>query len=227
MVQDPYKVLGVSPNASEEEIKKAYRSLSKKYHPDLNPGDEKAAEKMRDINEAYDMIQKGTAQQGSAGYGGYSSGYGSSGYGNYGYGYGGWGGYGSSYQQQSRRQSERTEYTAAINYIRNGMYREALNVLASVPASERDGRWYYLHAGANMYMGNRVAAMESAQRACEIEPDNEEYQDLLRQLQATGNFYDGFTTQYTRGFSTDKLCLTMCALNACLGPTCGWRFFCC
>lgn len=235
MIQDPYKVLGVSPNASEEEIKKAYRSLSKKYHPDLNPGDDSAAQKMSEINQAYDMIQKGGAQQNTGGYSsynssGYNNAYGSSGYSyTYGpysdYGFGGWNSY---YQQQSRRQQqERSEYTAAINFIRNGMYREALNALSSVPVSERDARWYYLHAGANMYMGNRVAAMESAQRACEIEPENEEYQRLLRQLQYGGDFYDNYTTQYRTGLSTDKLCLAMCALNACLGPTCGWRFFCC
>ena len=56
MYQDPYKVLGVSPDASDEEIKKAYRDLTKKYHPDLNPNDPTAAEKMNDINAAYDQI---------------------------------------------------------------------------------------------------------------------------------------------------------------------------
>ena len=49
MVQDPYKVLGISPDASDDEIKKAYRDLTKKYHPDLNPGDPNAAQKMNDV----------------------------------------------------------------------------------------------------------------------------------------------------------------------------------
>ncbi len=75
-MDDPYKVLGVSPDASDEEVKRAYRALAKKYHPDRNPGDAAAAQKMREINAAYEQIKDpDKAQQPGAGYGGY--GYGS------------------------------------------------------------------------------------------------------------------------------------------------------
>ena len=206
MVQDPYKVLGVAPDATDEEVKKAYRELTKKYHPDLNPGDASAAEKMNDINAAYDQIKSGAAQQQ--------------------YGYGPWNGW-NGWQQAQTGPTERGEVSAARSYIRNGMYREALNALSGVPVSERDGRWYYLSGIANMYLGNRVAAMEDAERAVQFEPDNLEYQHLYSQLQSGGDFYERYTENYTNSMSSGRMCMTLCAANLCLNTLCGGRILCC
>ena len=210
-MNDPYKVLGVSPDATDDEIKKAYRDLTKKYHPDLNPGDEYAAKMMNDINAAYDQIKSGNARPvGGAQYQQYADPFSAA--------YSQWNAWGADPWREARaRQAERSEYTAAKNYIRNGMYREALNALSGVPTTERDAKWYYLSAGANMYMGNRVAALEHARRAAEIEPDNEEYQSLLAQLQSGGDYYENYNRKYTRGINPSTLCLSLCALNFCFG----------
>ena len=221
MVQDPYKVLGVAPDASDEEVKKAYRDLIKKYHPDLHPGDAEAAKKMNDVNAAYDQIKSGNTP-GSASYAGYGGQAGA--YQQYGYGgWTDWAGYGAQ-----ARQTERSEYTAAVNYIRNGMYREALNALSGVPENERDGKWFYLSAGANMYLGNKVAALEQAKKAVALEPDNAEYRRLLEQLQSGGDFYDNYTGSYARSVNLNPLWLGLCAASLCTGGRCGLPLiFCC
>ena len=214
MVQDPYKVLGVSPDASDEEVKKAYRDLTKKYHPDLNPGDEKAAEKMNDINTAYDQIKSGNIPGSTA--------HGPQGYGA-GAGWSEWAGAGAQ-----ARQSERSEYTAAVNFIRNGMYREALNALSGVPEEERDGKWFYLCAGANMYMGNKVAALEQAKRAVQMDPNNAEYRLLLEQLQSGQDFYENYSGRYVKSLNLNPLWLGLCAASLCTGGRCGLPLiFCC
>ena len=222
MVSDPYKVLGVSPDASDEEIKKAYRELTKKYHPDLNPGDEHAAQMMNDVNTAYDMIKSGAVQTQAAGgtqyqqYQ-YADPFNPNAWGNW---YGGW-------QNAQQQQTERNEFMAARNYIRNGMYREALTALASVPAADRNARWYFLVGVANMYQGNRIAAMDAAKRAVEMDPGNAEYRQLYQQLQTGGDFYNNYRVDYQNSLSNSRLCLTLCAANMCLGPMCGTNIFCC
>ena len=54
--RDYYEVLGVDKNASEDEIKRAYKKLARKYHPDMNPGDKEAEEKFKEINEANEVL---------------------------------------------------------------------------------------------------------------------------------------------------------------------------
>lgn len=225
MYQDPYSVLGVPRDADDETIKKAYRELAKKYHPDRNPGNEEAAKKMNEINAAYDSIKNGTAQQsyqGYQGYQGYSSG---SAYQNayqWGPSWDNWYGNTNSYS----RNTERNEYTAAVNFIRNGKYNEALNALGGVPVNERDGRWYYLYAGANMYKGNKVAALEAAKRAVELNPENQEYRSLLETLQSGGDYYNQYATTYQSGLPFDKLCMALCLANMCCGSPCGYIYCC-
>ena len=144
MMEDPYKVLGVSPNASDEEIKQAYRRLAKKYHPDLNPGDEEAAKRMQQVNAAYEKIKNPQKAQQHT-YGGYQQ-------------YDPFGGFGG-YQQRTYTQEDSGDnyQRAAMNYIRFGRYQEAINALNN--ATNRDARWYYLSALANDGLGNHVTAL--------------------------------------------------------------------
>ena len=176
---DPYQVLGVAPTASDDEVKKAYRQLCKKYHPDANVGKPDAAQaekKFMEVQQAYEEImhrrQGGGARAGS-GYNGpqqQQNPYGS--YGSYGgYGQGGYqddpfaaffgGGYNGYGQQRAYQQQQDTvvEMRAAANYINTGHYAEALNALNSVPAGKRNARWYYLSALAQAGLHNNAQAM--------------------------------------------------------------------
>ena len=170
MMDDPYKVLGVSPNASDEEIKQAYRRLAKKYHPDLHPGDEEAAKQMQKINAAYEKIKN--PEKAQQGYGGYSQ-------------YDPFGGY----QQRTYTQTDSGDnyQRAAMNYIRFGRYQEAVNALNN--AASRDARWYYLSALAHDGLGNHVTALEHIRRAVSMDPGNQEYLHALNIMEQGGQAY--------------------------------------
>ena len=211
MIDDPYKVLGVSPDASDEEIKRAYRKLAKQYHPDLNPGDPVAAKKMQQVNAAYEQIKNPEKAQ---------QGYGSQG----GYGYDPFGGtWQQTYQQSGETTDERYQQSAA-QYIRFGRWREALNVLSN--CTEKNARWYYLSALANDGLGNQVTALEHIKRAVSMEPDNYRYLQTLNQIENGGAAYRrqaGNFGGFTMGAAPcGSLCLCyILQLFCCRG------FFCC
>lgn len=231
MASDPYKVLGVGPNASDEEIKQAYRRLAKKYHPDLNPGDQEAARKMQEVNAAYEQIKnpEKAANNGGygSGYGGYGSGYGS--YGGYSSGYGGgyYDPFGSYRQQSTGNQSGDQYQQAASQYLRFGQYWEALNALEN--SQDRNARWYYLSALANSGLGNQVTALEHIRKAVSMEPDNPEYLDALNRIENGGTAYRQQAGNF-RGFSMGgNPCANLCLCYLTQMLCCGGRpfFFCC
>jgi len=213
MIDDPYKVLGVSPDASDEDIKRAYRRLAKKYHPDLNPDDKEAARKMQEVNAAYEQIKNPEkAQQNQGGYGGYG-----------GY-YDPFGGY---RQQQSYSGGNTGDQyqQAAYQYIRFGRYQEALNALQS--ATDRNARWYYLSALANDGLGNQVTALEHIRRAVSMDPDNYEYIRVLEQIEHGGRAYRESAGNY-RGFTMGgDPCTNMCLCYLAQLFCCRGGFFCC
>lgn len=205
MSADPYKVLGVSSNASDEEIKKAYRTLAKKYHPDINPDNKEAERKMNEINAAYDQIKNPTQNNGGfSGFGGFGS--------QTRYGYGSSGGF------HANSEDESTALRAAMNYIRARHFAEALTALEGVPSSERSARWHYLYALANYGQGNRIVAVEHAQTAVRLEPNSMEYRSLLEELQQGGSFYQN----YSQGFQPVDLGGNMCRWLCCASLLCNF-----
>ena len=201
MIDDPYKILGVSPDASDEDIKRAYRRLAKKYHPDLNPGDTEAARKMQEVNAAYEQIKNPEKARQSGGY------------------YDPFGGY-------RQQQSSGADYQqAAYQYIRFGRYQEALNALANAP--ERNARWYYLSALANDGLGNQVTALEHIRRAVSMDPDNYEYIRVLDEIEHGGRAYRQSAGNF-RGFTVGgDPCTNMCLCYLAQLFCCRGRFFCC
>lgn len=205
-MRNPYEVLGISPNATDDEVKKAYRELSRKYHPDSyvnNPLAELAEEKFKEVQQAYEQIMKqrqsGNASRANQGYG----------YSNAGYAYGNNQAYGDADEQTN------LQLQAARNYINARRFREALNVLAGI--SNRTAMWYYYSSVANMGIGNNILAVDHARQAANMEPNNMEYVNYANQLQFRGQRYQ--TTGYGYGrnsYGTGDLCCDLwCADTLC------------
>ena len=209
-MRDPYEVLGVTRDASEEDITRAYRKLAKQYHPDLNPNNEEAARKMAEVNAAYDMIKAGNydyyqtqqkTQQQSTGGPQYSYSYGPFTF----YDFTGF------YQRQQNAYNGFTDYQNVRAFINLGAYREALSILEGIV--NRNAEWYYLSAYANYMINNRVTALEHAQQAVRLEPDNYNYRQLLETIRSGRTAYQNRRRTYGTPSVGSRLCLAYFILN--------------
>lgn len=203
MAKDPYSVLGVTRAATDEEIKKAYRELARKYHPDNyagNPLADLVEEKMKELNEAYDAIQKERAggASGSAG--------------------------GTRYS--SYKSSGITSFAEVRRLISEGKYSDAELIINSTAPGDRGAEWNYLKGCILLQRGQFYDAQRHIETACYLDPGNAEYNEAKNRIHTqAGNF----GREYRGGGSGEPdccgICTTLLIADACC-DCCGGRGCC-
>ena len=214
-MNDPYKILGVPESASDEEVKKAYLKLARKYHPDNyheNPLADLAQEKMKEINAAYEEVQKSRSNRGDRGAGSAASN-GSYGQGYGGYtGYTGYAGYGGGYGQSSSSVLQQVRIA-----IQTGDLSRAEGLLASY--EDHNAEWNFLKGSVCYRRGWMDEAKRYYQNACQMDPGNPEYQRALDYMEhgtQTAYHPNGtFGTQVCGGDLCSRLCCAWAAMNIC------------
>ena len=201
-MRDPYQVLGVPSTATDEEVKKAYRDLARKYHPDNyhdNPLADLAQERMKEINEAYEAVQ---SQRKAARAGGYSG--------------GGYGGYQAGYQTgyQSGYQSGGSRYQRIRMAISQGNLNLAEELLNAM--TDHDAEWSFLKGAICYRRGWLDEARQYYQNAVNMDPDNQEYQRALDIAEGRSTAYrpEGYDN-VTTGTCGNGDCLRLCGATLC------------
>lgn len=196
---DPYKVLGISPSATDDQVKEAYRTLAKKYHPDQyadSPLKDLADEKMKEINEAYDTI---TAQRRAGGAGGSA-----------------YGGYTGGYAQSAASGG----FADVRSFIATGRVADAEQILNGVPTQNRTAEWYFLKGSVLYRRGWLVEARDHFSRACQMDPANPEYRAALNQSTQQGSgMYGGYNvhrgTANAGGCNSCDICSSLLCADCC------------
>lgn len=196
-MSDPYKVLEISPNATDDQVKEAYRKMAKKYHPDNYAGSpiaNLANEKMKEVNEAYDQIMNDRKRGGSSS-GSYSA--------------GSWGGGGSA---------AGSSFQDVRNLIMSGRIADAEQILNGVPTEGRNAEWYFLKGTVLYRRGWLEEAFNHFSRAVQMDPSNQEYQAAMNQINAQRRgAYGGYNPNMPRagGCSGCDVCSGLLCADCC------------
>lgn len=203
-MRDSYDILGISRDATDEEVKAAYRELARKYHPDNfdddNPLKDLAKEKMQEINAAYDDITRSREKAKKGG----------------------------SNDQKSYTGGGSTGFYADVRrLVQARKFRDAEQALSSVAPADRNAEWHYLTSVLLMHRGRVNDAMRELEIACNMDPGNVEYQKAKEMFNNTANGYGNayynsaspHNTVYRQRSATDDAC-NCCANLICLDCCC-------
>ena len=213
--------MGVSPSATDEQIKSAYRELARKYHPDNyvnNPLADLAQEKMKEINEAYDQIQRQRKQQQQS-YSGQASA--NRGYSN------------AGYSRQSYSGQGRSQFADIRQLLNSNRLSEAEELLEGIPQQRRDAEWYYLRGRVFYVHGWLDQAYSYYTRAVQMNPGNAEYQTALNQLMWQRNTgrpsggYGDYRNVQSGGMSGCDMCSGLICADCCCECMGGDLISCC
>ncbi|GKX66908.1 J domain-containing protein [Inconstantimicrobium mannanitabidum] len=188
-MRNPYEILGINENATEAEIKKAYRELAKKYHPDqygTNPLKELAEEKMREVNEAYDYLMKNKKTNSS-----YSS---------------------NSYSSAHNYGDNSNIYAQIRMNIANRRFAEAESQLNSL--GSRDAEWNYLYGVVMLQKGWYDSAVSYLETACSLDPNNFEYRQTLNSIRNQNRSYGSPYRQTSNNADFCNLCINLWCLDS-------------
>ncbi len=204
---DPYKVLGVSPDASDDEIKKAYRALARKYHPDKYRDSDLAdlaEEKMKEVNAAYEEIKQmrenGSSKKGGNSYQGFAG---------------------------NTSASGNPQYNEIRRLINSGNDRQAETLLNSIAPPDRGAEWHFLMGCVLIKRGAYVDAQRYFDTACSIDPYNNEYRAAQEQLRMRANGYGGGYNTSRGGCSGCDVCSGLLCADCCCECCGGDLISCC
>lgn len=199
----------MSPTATDDEVKQAYRTLVKKYHPDKyagSPLQDVASEKMKEVNAAYDEVL--SLRKNGGGTGASRSYYGESAYGGGPYG----GGYASSGNGQ---------FSDIRRLIMQNRLSEAEELLDGVAAAQRDAEWYFLKGSVYYKKGWLDEALGHFAQATRMNPNNPEYRSAYQQCMYSRNTGMPFGRTAAPGTSyNDCDCCDWCVGMYCLNIFC-------
>lgn len=202
---NPYEVLGVRTDATEEEIKKAYRTLVKKYHPDQYKGtsyESTATEKLKEVNEAYNILKNGSK-------GGY--------YQSQGTNTGSYNARSTNYNASSGSYSTEQAYETVRQYLRNGRIFEAELLLQSITV--KTAEWFYLMGTVKWQKGWRLEAKKYYAEAYRLDPQNETYKTAYN-MASNGNDRGGYRSAGYSSRSDGLDCCDCCIKLWCIDSIC-------